>query len=455
MPALTRLTVPALVGLLMCFTLLTAPPVNAGWTVTPRNSKSLSPGSVTDIAELSGVAYLGPTADGLERFVAVQDDGKQMVIFDVAVSANGSLLSATAVRAVPLIFQKLDSEGIAYTGGARNTVFISEEGAPGIHEFDLATGDHLQTLAIPTVFAKRRNNRGFESLTRSVDGRTMWTGNEEALTVDGPASNQTHGTVVRLMRLDDDGKTVTNGPQFAYQVDPVHGAIPDRSGLSDLVLLPDDSLLALERSKADATIPIIQNRIYLVDLAGATDVSAEPFASGLAGQTYTPATKTSLWSGSVTSFVGANLEGLALGPRLANGNWLLLGVVDNGGSGRSPIVAFDLSLTGCSLEGDFNCDGLVNESDYKLWRRLFGSMLAATADGSSSGNGIVDAADYTVWRKNIDTLVGSSTAVDPANCDDVEAADPPAKKLHSIGGKLMKRGIFGRWHRTSGHCDRR
>ena len=48
--------------------------------------------------------------------------------------------------------------------------------------------------------------------------------------------------------------------------------------------------------------------------------------------------------------------------------------------------------------GDFNGDGLVNQSDYETWRDSFGAAVAAGSGADANGDGVVDAADYTVWR---------------------------------------------------------
>ena len=47
---------------------------------------------------------------------------------------------------------------------------------------------------------KINGNYGFESLTISGDGLTLWTANEEALTVDGDRSSYSDGTIVRLVK---------------------------------------------------------------------------------------------------------------------------------------------------------------------------------------------------------------------------------------------------------------
>ena len=135
----------------------------AGWTVTSRDSIALAAGPVSNIRDLSGVTYLGPQAGGIERFAAIQDENRRIVTFDVSFAANGAINSATAVSALTL-GPNLDYEGIAYTGPVRNNVFVSEETTPTVRDFKLGTGELLQTLTMPGVFANDRDNRGLESL---------------------------------------------------------------------------------------------------------------------------------------------------------------------------------------------------------------------------------------------------------------------------------------------------
>ena len=158
---------------------------HAGWTLTPRGSVSLAAGPVAGIRELSGLTYLGPQAGGLQRFAAIQDENRQIVVFDVSFAANGAIVAATGVSGLTITGGP-DYEGIAYTGTARNSVFVSEENTPTIREFRLSDGAVLQTISLPAVFQQTRANRGLESLTRSVDGSTMWTANEECLRSTAP-----------------------------------------------------------------------------------------------------------------------------------------------------------------------------------------------------------------------------------------------------------------------------
>jgi hypothetical protein len=252
----------------------------------------------------------------------------------------------------------------------------------------------------------------------------MWTANEEALTVDGAVSTSSVGSTVRLLRLDVAGNTVTAGVQYAYQVDPIHGTSTlgsPRSGLSDLVYMPDGTLLALERSVVVDT-PIFLNRIFEINFAGATDVSVGALGNGLTGQSYTPASKQLLWSGAADASAGQNLEGLALGPRLANGSWVLLGVVDDGFNGttdadtlsNNTVVAFTATA---NPSADFDEDGDVDGDDFLRWQQNLGKTVGAFhSQGDADRDGDVDAADLARWKTHYHgapTESASSSAPEP------------------------------------------
>lgn len=308
-------------------------------------------GNPFDIKGLSGITWGGGST-----FWAVMDNSNKLVQLDVSFNTAGAVSSAVVAGGLTLPLSR-DFEGIAYTDSQRNSVFLSDETSSGmgLREFSLADGALLQTIAMPAVFANVRSNYGLESLTRQRGGQTMWTANEEALTVDGLLSSTTAGSVVRLQQFDSAGNQLTAARQLAYGTEPVHRSTNDdptnpgalsRSGLVDLVALPDGRLLALERSfvRADFIIPDAgsqyRNSIFLLDLAGATDVS--DFTAGLIGETYDPVGKALLWSathGVLSSNPIGNFEGLALGPQLGSGNHVLLGIVDWPGSGSTDVIS--------------------------------------------------------------------------------------------------------------------
>jgi hypothetical protein len=303
--------------------------------VTFRNTVAL-PTTTTDqsgtsftITGLSGITYIGG-----EQYIAVMDNSNKLVRLRVVLSPTGAIASAQVLGGVSLAATR-DYEAIA--PGGHGTVLLAEEDTPAIHEFRLVDGAIVRTITPPAVFAQRRANFGFESLTS--DGTFAWAANEEALTPDGPLSTATQGTTVRLLRIpvipgQAAATPASSWPQFAYRTQPWHGSAVGsaRSGVSELVLLPGGTLLTLERSFAFNLAGFFQCRIYEVGFAAATDVRG--FTAGLTGQTYTTTTKRLLWSGSNVN----NMEGLALGPRLdparpgspRSTSYALIGIVDDG-----------------------------------------------------------------------------------------------------------------------------
>ena len=72
--------------------------------------------------------------------------------------------------------------------------------------------------------------------------------------------------------------------------------------------------------------------------------------------------------------------GLTWGIDLSNADFTLVVVADN------------------SIGGDFNGDGIVDESDFAVWQANFGINSGATGSlGDADGDGDVDGADYLIW----------------------------------------------------------
>lgn len=316
-------------------------------TATDQNGQTFT------LAGLSGISRIPGAGDQFhQQFFAVMDNSNKLVRLEISFGGDGSIASANILGGIS-IAPTLDFEGIVSSDASRGTVFVSEESTPAVHEVRLADGQILRTLPCPAVYLSRRPNFGFESLTAlwtdssaSTIRGVMWTSNEEALTVDGGLSTPSQGTVVRLLRYTIDGSTITAGPQIAYVTEPMHGAsiTGSRSGLADLVLLPDGRLLTLERSFAFSTQGLFRTRIFEASFDGVSDVSSLP---GLIGQSYTPISsaggrKKLLWAGDL-----ANVEGLAVGTRLPGGGFPLVGIVDDGDPiSVNRLVAFELRGVG-------------------------------------------------------------------------------------------------------------
>jgi hypothetical protein len=330
-----------------------------GLEVTFRDTFELGSSTTDQNAQTFTVTGLsGITHRGGESYTAVMDNSNKLVNLSIALGADGTIEDA-AINGGLSLDETHDHEGIAFTNATRNSVFVSDEDVPaGVREYSLDNGAILQTVDVPAVFDNRVFNRGLESFTRRADGLQMWTANEEALSVDGPLATDTAGTVVRLLEYIVSGNTVTPGAQFAYVVDPVHGpGAMGQSGLSDLVVLDDGTLLALERS-GQVGLPVFRSRIYEIDFTDATRIDAAPFDDGLIGETFTPVTKRLLWE---STELNQNLEGLTLGPMLTNGNWSLLGITDDGDPlSTNALVSFELFDAGPAPEPDNGFDTTIH-----------------------------------------------------------------------------------------------
>jgi hypothetical protein len=306
----------------------------------------LGDGAGTLPRELSGLTWV----PGTSTYYAVSDDAPILQRLSVSISpASGTITAATTTGALALtrpdggpLPASRDLEGVALAAGG-SSVFVSDEGGMRIRQHSLATGRTLAEIGPASdpalgVYASRRNNLGWESLTRSSGSGLLYTANEEALTVDGPSGSGATSTRVRLQALTPGG---VSAGQWAYVVsgDIVDGTIGNTNGgVSDLVALPGGSLLVLERSAGLVSAPDLdfRNRIYLVDFAGATDVSG---LASIAGGGFTPVSKTLLWEG---YFSDDNFEGITLGPTLANGDRTLVLVSDDGAGFSQSLLALRL-----------------------------------------------------------------------------------------------------------------
>lgn len=315
--------------------------------------------------ELSGLARLTGN-----RYVSVGDDHATLHFLDIEVDPQtGRVRSVTFGQPVPLLDPEgrplperavgADREDVAYDP-VRGTVWIADErdsgdpSRPSLVEVDPESGREVDRIVPDTegplsVYDSIRRNYGFESLGRDEDGESMWTANEEALTMDGPLASPSSGTIVRLQEIDEeDGPArqipyVTDATTYPIKFPP--GAVgEDRSGLSALLPLDEDRLLVLERGLVGSASGLgeFRIRIYLADVEDATDVSAETFRTGLAGRTdWEPARKTLLFERRFGLPV-SNFEGMAFGPRLANGERSVLLIADNGGGSWQSVYALRL-----------------------------------------------------------------------------------------------------------------
>jgi hypothetical protein len=248
---------------------------------------------------------------------------------------------------------------------------ISDEYGPSVYEFD-RDGVFVRAFDIPanlrpkeaggaanfvdgrpTIVNGRQDNRGFEGLTLSPDGKTLTAVLQDPLVDEGAQNDGRRSRNVRMVQFDLASGEATG--QFIYRLedrDNINLRVPDDTfnataqgrniGLSAIIALPNGKFLVLERDNRgfgidDATglRPVGTKRVWLVDLAGATDVSgislagANPLPEGVV-----PVSKT-LWLDIQAALeangviVGEKIEGIAFGPNLAGGGRAFVVVTDN------------------------------------------------------------------------------------------------------------------------------
>ncbi len=170
----------------------------------------------------------------------------------------------------------LDTEGV--TGDGNGGYWLCDEYGPFLIHIDgkgkiLAkygptpqAGEQAVAGGLPNILKWRQPNRGFEGLTRMPDGRIL-AAVQSTLDVDGKSKNKAQFT--RLVSFDPrSGKTAMYG--YPIDIDSYKKAKDAKIG--DVVALDNQRILLIEQGTGKDKTMI--NKIYLVDLAQASDLSA-------------------------------------------------------------------------------------------------------------------------------------------------------------------------------------
>ncbi|MGF1570741.1 MAG: esterase-like activity of phytase family protein [Nodosilinea sp.] len=239
----------------------------------------------------------------------------------------------------------LDPEGLALS--PRNTVFISSEGddrqnaPPLIGEYDRTSGQLVATLPLPGRFLPSsgespsqgvQNNLSLESLTISAAPGTaglmeplrLFTATESALAqdyIDDP-SQPLHSRFLHYL-VGNDQVTLIAEHLYPLALESAGSVV---NGLTELLLLDQGGhFLALERAYGLRGFEV---KLYQLATGGATDTSTVETLQGGLGR-ISPIRKRLVLDFAETGLDVDNLEGMALGPRLADGSQSLVLVSDN------------------------------------------------------------------------------------------------------------------------------
>jgi hypothetical protein len=192
-----------------------------------------------------------------------------------------------------------------------------------------------------------RGNAGFESLALAPGGGYFFTAVETALIQDGAPADFDHGARTRLLEYTATRGRFEPAREFVYELEKLERPSDTPpffiNGLVELLVIDRTTLLALERGYVESTNAAAGGmnyiRIYRVSLAGATDVSR---LDSIKDRTdVVPVQKTLLLDLSKTAGLDRelapsldNFEGMAFGPRLADGRQTLILVSDDNFSTR-------------------------------------------------------------------------------------------------------------------------
>ena len=346
------------------------------------------------------------------------------VVFKSGVNAlNGLAPAGTATPGLAF-----DPEGMV-VNPRTGTLLVSDEYGPSVREFS-RSGELLRSYTTPANLVPRntvsgayygngdgsnnagkRSNRGMEGLAISPDGKFAFGMLQSALLDEGGGN----GAVNRIVKYDTvSGQAVA---QYAYAMK----RSGQGQGISALVAINDHEFFVLERNNrgvgVGATFATADKEVFRIDLAGATDVTGINLSSGAAFTAVTKSAQVLDLDANTLAALGnkspEKWEGLAIGPKLNNGSYLLLAGTDNDYSvtqnaqGAQKDVWFDFSLADpyaasiqCPLDSTSNCvktsDGAAAtwSSSYKL---LPGVLHAYTISAAELGAYAAPVPEPSTW----------------------------------------------------------
>ena len=264
----------------------------------------------------------------------------------IKLSNAGGSLNGLAPNPISTVGRSFDPEGVVINP-VNGNILISDEYGPSIVEFNRA-GVEVRRFTVPANLIPRNAagtpnfasdagntfgraaNRGFEGLAISPDGRFVYASLQSAMLDEG----NRNGLYSRIVKYD-----MTTGvavAQYAYKFE----STGQGRGVSEIVALGNDKFLILERNNRGvgigADFATADKNVFQIDLSGATDISSITLAGGVLPAGVIPALKSAqIIDLDATTLAALGFkspekwEGLAIGPKLDNGKYLILAGTDN------------------------------------------------------------------------------------------------------------------------------
>jgi len=274
------------------------------------------------------------------------------------------------------------------------TFLVSDEYGPSVYEF-ARDGSFIRAFAVPAnvlpkagsavdynatpppgnLTSGREGNRGLEGLAVSPDGRFAYAMLQNGTITDGTAGASFQRSMyTRILQYDTTTGNVV--AQYAYRLDGAGAAPSQGRGISAIVALDDTRFMVIERNNrgmgVNSDLNAADKKVYIIDITGATDVSAINFNGSTLPGGVIPVSKSAspllnLAANTLSELAGRSpekWEGLSVGPQLSDGSYLLLAGTDNdysvtqNGSNTQYDVYLD-PATGqrvqCDLDSPTNC----------------------------------------------------------------------------------------------------
>ena len=279
---------------------------------------------------------------------------EQTVLFQ----QGGQFFNGKAPNPSNVLGRSLDPEGFVILPTSGNFL-VSDEYGPSAYEFS-PLGNFIRAYDVPSNFvpkvgantdynaapppgagtltAGREGNRGLEGLAVSPDGKFAFAMLQNGTITDGSVGSSFNRSLyTRIVKYD----TATGAAvgEFAYKLE----STGQGRGISALVALDDNRFLVLERNNRGLGVPNANlspadKKVFTIDLSGATDVTGinltTPLPSNAVAATKTtPAFIDLAASNTLLPELGnispEKWEGLAVGPQLDDGSYLVLAGTDN------------------------------------------------------------------------------------------------------------------------------
>ena len=232
--------------------------------------------------ELRPSAAGGPAASVVRRLPLAGTTGRPLSGRPNGVGRDEPSVDAATGRPVAGDPDGVDTEGVVQL--ADGTFWMVEEHRPSLLHVSAAgrvlarfvpRGVRLEGAdadvhpVLPEAYAARRDNRGFESLAASPDGKRLWTMLQSPLDNGGEKEVRKAGNI-RLLAFDPAaGRPVA---EHVYRAgDPTdrdyatRGVAPDDVKICALAMIDAGALLVIESDDTGRAV------LYRIDLAGATD----------------------------------------------------------------------------------------------------------------------------------------------------------------------------------------